>query len=42
MIFIGILFGYFIGMISCLWQVMAMEYKYNDKIKNIMENKRNK
>ena len=35
MIILGIIIGYFIGMVSCLWQVMTQEEKYDKKIKDI-------
>ncbi len=37
-IIISILIGYFIGMISCIMQVMYMEKKENKKIKEILDN----
>lgn len=37
-IIISLLIGYFIGMISCLLQVIRMENKENKKIKEILDN----
>lgn len=39
-IIISLIVGYFMGMISCLWQVVKMEERENDKIKNILERKK--
>ena len=39
-IIISILIGYFIGMISCLLQIIYMENKENKKIKEILDNEK--
>lgn len=35
----SLLIGYFIGMISCLLQVLFMEKKYDKKLKEILDEK---
>lgn len=35
-IIISLLIGYFIGMISCVSQVLIMEKKYNKKLEEIL------
>ena len=37
-IIISLLIGYFIGMMSCLLQVIRMENRENKKIKEILDN----
>ncbi len=37
-IIISLLIGYFIGMISCIMQVMYMEKRENKNIKEILDN----
>lgn len=40
-IIIGLLIGYFIGLISCLWQVFYLEKKHGKKIREILDEKNN-
>ena len=37
MIIIGLIIGYFVGMASCLLQVMRMENRENKKIEEILK-----
>lgn len=36
-IIIWLVIGYFIGLISCLYQVLNLEEKHNKKLKTILE-----
>lgn len=38
-IVVSLIIGYFIGMISCLLQVIRIEDRENDKIKNVLDRK---